>query len=425
MPQCFCNGEYEKMFARTVAQSPEALCEARSEGIDPSWLEHSLCSWIYSKAIEANDMLGATGIACIIDRFGDTESRFFGGMEQLTDIFSELPANGELWRYVVSKIKDQKAGRTIVSSLSRKISEASSRIVDAESLASEVDSEISMIRSKYMGKQRRGHPEEVMSLCDELSRIKSGELEDRRIPLGYEVFDRICGGPEPGDMIVVGGMRSSGKSAMAANVTAGLGMRGIPCVVFSYEMSVKQYVKRLVTIASGIESRYLNERCDPETEEDIRKGFESVASWPMRVYCDGAMNAGELRAKMLKHCRENGARVAVVDYLQLVPPGNIGKGANKEQEVAHVSATLKRLAVEMDGVVVALSQLNKDGDTRQSMAVEQDADIIFKFLPTDGMSDRKMKIDKYRNGPSGGVMSMVFHGPTMRMGCSGIDWSGE
>ena len=265
----------------------------------------------------------------------------------------------------------------------------------------------------------------VMERIDELHHAE-GQLTG--VPTGFIDLDRLTAGLQPGDLIVVAGRPSMGKTALALNLVESAAIRSkLAAVVFSLEMSSEQLTMRFMSSLGRIDAH------------KIRTGNLDDADWPRlttamtmlnesRIFLDdsGDLTPTELRARCRRLKREHDIGMVVVDYLQLmhVP----GTSENRATEISEISRSLKALARELGVPVVALSQLNRSlesranrrpmlSDLRESGAIEQDADVIL-FIYRDEVyneeSDSKGKaeiiIGKQRNGPTDTV-TLTFLGP--------------
>jgi len=242
------------------------------------------------------------------------------------------------------------------------------------------------------------------------------------VPTGFRDLDAKTAGLQPGDLVVIAGRPSMGKTAFALNIAQHAALEaGIGVGIFSLEMSKEQLVLRLLcsearTDQAKIRTGRLPERDFPK----LALAASRLADAP--IYIDDTPTLGvlELRAKArrLKRDREAKLGLIIVDYLQLMR--GAADADNREQEIAGISRGLKALAKELDLPVVALSQLNRQveqradkrpvmADLRESGAIEQDADLIM-FLYRPYVYDRTAEegaaeviIGKQRNGPIGTV----------------------
>jgi len=238
------------------------------------------------------------------------------------------------------------------------------------------------------------------------------------VPTGFVDLDRLTAGLQPSDLIIVAGRPSMGKTAFALNVaqnaaiTAQLGV-----AIFSLEMSKEQLVLRMLCSEARVDQSKV--RAGFAAERDFPKlalAASRLADSPIYIDDTPALSVLELRAKArrLKREREANLGLIIVDYLQLMR--GLGDADNREQEISGISRSLKALAKELNVPVVALSQLNRQvetradkrpvmADLRESGAIEQDADVIaFLYRPivydkNAEERDAEVIVAKQRNGP--------------------------
>lgn len=238
---------------------------------------------------------------------------------------------------------------------------------------------------------------------------------------GFKDLDEMTGGLQKGDLFIVAGRPSMGKTAFVLNLAVNAARLSNACVgVFSLEMGKEQLMMRMMTSEARIDATR------------IRKGELHDKDWPnltkaadtlsqLKVFIDDqpAQSTFEIRAKSRRLAREHGLDLIIVDYLQLVRGS--GNTYSREQEISEISRSFKALAKELQVPVVALSQLNRSvesrddkrprmSDLRESGAIEQDADVI-SFIYRDVVYNQdtpepnvaEIIIGKHRNGSIGKV----------------------
>ncbi|MGB2681832.1 MAG: replicative DNA helicase, partial [Candidatus Competibacter sp.] len=240
------------------------------------------------------------------------------------------------------------------------------------------------------------------------------------VPTGWPDFDERTAGLQRGDLIVIAGRPSMGKTAFAMNIAEYAAIQGgYPVAVFSMEMPGESLIMRLLSSLGRID------------QHKVRTGRLEDADWPRitsavtmlsnaRLFIDDSSNLSpnELRARARRlHRQEGQLGLIVVDYLQLMQVP--GTNENRATEVSEISRSLKSLAKELSVPVLALSQLNRTleqrgdkrpimSDLRESGAIEQDADLICFIYrdevynpesPDKGIAE--IIIGKQRNGPIG------------------------
>ena len=242
------------------------------------------------------------------------------------------------------------------------------------------------------------------------------------VPTGFIDLDYKTSGFQPSDFILIAARPSMGKTAFVLNVVDHVAVkRGIPCMVFSLEMSKEQLVNRMLSMESNVDSQKLRTGTLTDSDWDaVVEGVGIIGGSKLIIDDTPGISISELRSKCRKMKLEHGLGMVIIDYLQLMT-GSGKSSDNRQQEISEISRSLKALAREMQAPVVALSQLSRAcetrtdhrpmlSDLRESGAIEQDADVVM-FLYRDDYynKDSEMKdmaeviIAKQRNGPIGTV----------------------
>lgn len=241
-------------------------------------------------------------------------------------------------------------------------------------------------------------------------------------PTGFVDLDRMTSGMHGGELIIVAGRPSMGKTAFSMNIGEYVAVEyGLPVAVFSMEMPGTQLTMRMLGSIGRLDQHRM--RTGRLTDEDWPKLTHAVQKMSeAQLFIDetGGLNPMELRSRARRLARQCGKLgLIIVDYLQLMSGSSAGE--NRATEISEISRSLKSLAKELDVPVIALSQLNRGleqrpnkrpvmSDLRESGAIEQDADVIL-FIYRDEVYNpdspdkgtAEIIIGKQRNGPIGPV----------------------
>ena len=255
----------------------------------------------------------------------------------------------------------------------------------------------------------------------QLSAIKSNHGGLTGIASGYQGLDVLTSGFQNGDMIVLAGRPSMGKTIVGLNVAAHAAMTGSSVGFFSLEMSGEQLTNRLLSSESQIPHQAIrNGTITSEEWLDLTKVAAKLAEAKLFIDDTAGLDIMTLRAKARKLKAQHDVHLLVIDYLQLLT-GGAKKHENRHQEVSEISRALKALAKELNIPILALSQLSRAvdsrmdkrpmlSDLRESGAIEQDADLIMFMYrdvvynpDTDNPSSAELIVGKQRNGPTGTV----------------------
>jgi replicative DNA helicase len=240
------------------------------------------------------------------------------------------------------------------------------------------------------------------------------------VPTGFTDLDKLTSGLQPGDMIVVAGRPSMGKTAFALNIAeyVGVEMR-LPVAVFSLEMSGPQIATRMLSSVGRLDQQKTrNGRLSDEDWDKMTVALGKLHDAPIHIDETGAINATDLRARARRLHRQCGKLgLIVIDYIQLMT-GSTSASENRATEISEISRSIKALAKELECPVIALSQLSRKveerndkrplmSDLRESGAIEQDADIIMMMYrdeyynkDTKDPGVAEVIIAKHRNGPT-------------------------
>ena len=277
------------------------------------------------------------------------------------------------------------------------------------------------------------HIREILDKFLEESATVGGALERGVAPItsGFSVMDQLLGGLHRSDLIIVAGRPAMGKSSLAMSIVRSAAGLGATAAVFSLEMSRDQLVLRLLAGETGVDSHLL--RLGMYSEANERRVVEAVGALSdLPVYIDDnpLSTVVDVRSKSRRLHLERGLDMIVVDYLQLIESAN-GRSYNRVQEIGEVTRSLKALARDLNVPVVAVSQLSRAvemrqshrpqlSDLRESGSIEQDADVVMfiyrddKYISEEEWGQRypdrpyprniaEIMVAKHRHGPTGTV----------------------
>jgi replicative DNA helicase len=255
---------------------------------------------------------------------------------------------------------------------------------------------------------------------DRIDQLYHSTEEITGVPTGFKRMDEMTAGLQRGDLIIVAGRPSMGKTTLAMNIAENAAIaHAVPTAIFSMEMSAEQLTMRMIGSIGHLNQSHL--RTGSFSEDDwprIDSAVSIMSNTPIYIDDAPALTPTEVRARARRISREaGGLGLIVIDYLQLMQVA--GTKENRATEISEISRSLKALARELNVPVIALSQLNRSveqrtdkkpvmSDLRESGAIEQDADLIV-FIYRDEVYDpdtpRRGQADiiigKQRNGPIG------------------------
>lgn len=245
---------------------------------------------------------------------------------------------------------------------------------------------------------------------------------------GFKDLDRLTAGLQPSDLILIAARPSMGKTAFVLNIAQHVAVKEKKAVaVFSLEMSKEQLVQRMLCCEAPIDAQRLRigELQDNDWKNLVRAA-ERLSAAPIFIDDTPGITVAEMRSKARRLKAESDLKLVVIDYLQLMSGSGNNKGENRQQEISEISRSLKSLARELNVPVIALSQLSRSVESRQSKkpmlsdlresgSLEQDADIV-AFLyredyynpETEFKNITEVIIAKHRNGPVD-TIQLYFH----------------
>ena len=264
-----------------------------------------------------------------------------------------------------------------------------------------------------------------------LDDLSQSEGDITGVSTGFADMDRMTAGLQRGELIIIAGRPSMGKTTLAINIAENAAIaHKVPTAVFSMEMSAEQLSFRMIGSIGRVNQQKLRTgRLNDEDWRRIDSAVSMMSTVPIYIDDSAGLSPTEVRARARRLKREHGLGLVVVDYLQLMQV--TGNTENRATEISEISRSLKALAKELDVPVVALSQLNRSveqrtdkrpvmSDLRESGAIEQDADVIVFIYreevyepdtPRKGVAD--IIIGKQRNGPVG-EFHLTFRGEFTR-----------
>jgi replicative DNA helicase len=354
-----------------------------------------------------------------MDKNGQLEDA--GGLAYLGRLAKETPTAANIVAYADivrerSVLRQLIAVGTDIASNGYKTDGRSSR-----ELLEEAEKQVFKIAEQDM--RGRGGFQDIKDLLtrtvEEIDFLFQSEGNITGVPTGFDKFDESTTGLHAGELIIVAGRPSMGKTTFAMNIAenAAIGTK-TPVAVFSMEMPGQQLAMRMISSLGRIDQHHI--RTGQLTDEDwprITSAVHMLSEANLFIDDTPAMSPGEVRARARRMKRKHGLGLVVIDYLQLMQVP--GASENRATEISEISRGLKALAKELNVPVIALSQLNRSleqrtdkrpimSDLRESGAIEQDADLIVFIYrdevynedsPEKGMAE--IIIAKQRNGPIG------------------------
>jgi replicative DNA helicase len=348
-----------------------------------------------------------------------------GGIAYLGSLAENMPSVANIRGYA-KIIRDNSVLRNLISVGSDIVEGAfSPQGKDAQALLDEMEQKIFSIAE--LQSNRLGYKDFQTVIADVVRGLEErgqnpGAIND--VSTGFTDLDKLTTGLKRGELIIIAGRPSMGKTALAMNIAESCALKEQKSVaIFSMEMGSEQIATRLLgSVAKVNQNKMRTGELDDNDWAEIANALGVLNEAPLFIDEGSALNSYELRARArrLHRSTEGGLGLIIVDYIQLMSPlGNIGE--NRATEISEISRSLKSLAKELNVPVIALSQLNRNvdsrpdkrpqmSDLRESGAIEQDADVIMFIYREEvynpetldkGIAD--IILAKQRSGPIGDV----------------------
>ena len=375
-------------------------------------------------------LISATKPADVITVFemlqGAGKAEEVGGLAYLNSLAQNTPSAANIRRYA-EIVRERSVLRKLVTVADDIASAAfAPKGREVRELLDEAESKVFAIAEEG-SRGQKGFQEiqplltQVVERIDELYH-RDATTDVTGVPTGFIDLDRMTSGMQPGDLIIVAGRPSMGKTAFSLNIGEHVAVeQGLPVAVFSMEMAGVQLAMRMLGSVGRLDQHRL--RTGRLLDEDWPRLTHSIQRMnDAQLFIDEtpALSSVELRARSRRLARQCGQLgLIIIDYLQLM--SGSGGGENRATEISEISRSLKGLAKELNCPVIALSQLNRSleqrpnkrpvmSDLRESGAIEQDADVIL-FIYRDEVYNpdsqdkgtSEIIIGKQRNGPIGTV----------------------
>ena len=366
-----------------------------------------------------------------------------GGLAYLSGLMDAVPSAANL-EYYLDIVLEKHLLRRMLQACSGVIGRVHEHEGDVDQLLDEVERDILRISEDREEGASRNIKDLVNSAITMIQDYHSNQGQLSGVASGFADLDKMTHGLHGGEMIVIAGRPSMGKTSLAMNIAEHVAVNTqLPVGVFSLEMTADSLVVRMLCSMARVNSRavregFLRERDFPR----ITAAAAKMAKAPLFIDDTPGLSILQLRARARRMWQQHGIRLFVIDYLQLLHSNSRKAQDNRQQEIADISSGVKALAKELKVPVIVLSQLNRElekdksrkprlSDLRESGSIEQDADVVGLLYrpssdddedrekdrvdpPDDGLDGLAVNllIAKQRNGPTGDVELTFLKGIT-------------
>jgi replicative DNA helicase len=344
-----------------------------------------------------------------------------GGAAYLAELAERVPTAANVTHYA-RMVRDKAVLRNLIATATS-IAERGFAGHDVKELLDRAEQEIFALSDREVRPAFVQLDNLLSSTFELIERLHERKQSITGVPTGYKKLDELTAGLQPSDLVIVAGRPSMGKTALCMNIAEHAALQGdVGVAIFSLEMSKEQLAMRMLCSQAHVDLKRVRTGHVQLAEfKDLANAASRLSEAKIFIDDTPAMSVLELRAKARRLARNPAAHLGlvIVDYLQLMRSSE-GKDS-REQEISEISRSLKALAKELNVPVLALSQLNRQvesrkppkprlSDLRESGAIEQDADVI-AFIYREEVYDEdtprkgiaEIIVAKQRNGPLGSV----------------------
>jgi replicative DNA helicase len=381
--------------------------------------------WIYDAIRDLHERREPADLVTLTDELDRREHLAeIGGPAHLTSLINATPTSIHV-EYYARIVERTAILRRLIDAAGQIAKLAYQDVDDVDEVVDQAESIIFGVSEKRVSRELVPIRQVLDEFYDRIEYLSAHQGEMIGIPTGLADLDKLLGGFQRSDLVIIAGRPGMGKTSLALSIALQAARKWDKRVgIFSLEMSNEQVVQRLVSAETGIDSQRLRLGVIHEDEWPVFIQATSLLS-DTQIFIDDtpAISAMEMRTKARRIHAEYGLDLLIVDYLQLMR-GDF-RSENRVQEISFISRSLKGLAREVNIPMVALSQLSRAvesrhdkrpmlSDLRESGSIEQDADVVM-FVYRDELYDpdtefpniAEIRVSKHRSGPTG-TFSVFF-----------------
>ncbi|MEO0075056.1 MAG: replicative DNA helicase [candidate division WOR-3 bacterium] len=415
--------EVEQAVLGAMLLEPEAVVCAL-EYLDASCFylnSHKKIFQALSNLFERNVAIDVLTAAEELNRMQELEN--IGGREYLSTLVELVETTANIEEHC-KLVLEKAVQRKLIQTATQIVSESYSSTVTADELLDRAEHLIFEIKERKLRRGLVAMKDLFMPLVKKIEdRFSDREPLTRGLKTGFDRLDELTSGFQQGDLIIIAGRPTTGKTSLALNIATNVTKEyDRPVAIFSLEMTTETLIERIICSEAGIPF------------QTIRSGKLSRTQWnrlsvvadylkrlPIYIDDSASLKVLEIKAKARRLKAESDLAMIIIDYIQLCEPSVRLPQRTRQQEISDISRALKGLAKELNVAVVALSQLSRMperredkrpqlADLRESGAIEQDADMVLMlYRPEVYLENRdkpelqgyaELNIAKQRNGPT-------------------------
>jgi replicative DNA helicase len=418
------NREAEEAVVGAVLINPEVYYDvAQFLQADDFYIHRHRWIWeAFQRLHEGRIPVDLLTVAEELDRMGQLAE--VGGPAYLTALVNQVPTSLHAEAYGRS-VEQAAIRRRMINAANQIAALAYDQESGIETVMTEAEKAVFTVSERRLRHDLQPIKQVLSEYYDRIDEISQRPEEIFGVPTGFIDLDRMLGGLQPSDLLIIAGRPGQGKSGFLLSAAKNAALTHKKHVaIFSLEMSNEQVAQRLVAQETGIDSQRLRTgKLNQDEWPHFTQAIEVLGDTHLFLDDTPAITPLQLRTKCRRLHMEHGIDLILVDYLQLM--GGDQRTENRVQEVSYISRNLKVLARELNVPVLAAAQLSRAveqrsdkrpvlSDLRESGSLEQDADIVMFIYRPDQYEKDTVKqnvaeiiIAKHRNGPVGSV-ELIF-----------------
>ncbi len=391
---------------------------------------HSKHAKMYEAMLHLYTQNEPMDVLAVINRLKEKKQlEDIGGETAITYLATVVPTAGNVVHY--ARIVQRSATRRRLISAASDISEMGfDESGDVDAVMDQAEQKLFSVSQSYKHQSFIRIADALEEAFTRIDKLHKGDHSLRGIPSGYKKIDQLMAGWQRSDLIILASRPSVGKTTLALDFARHAGLQGAKVGIFSLEMSKDQLVDRLLAAHAHVDLwRLRTGKLEEGGEYDdfgrLGDAMGELSQAPIYIDDHASANIMGMRTMARRLQAEHGLDLLIIDYLQLMESSRYTD--NRVQEVSDISRNLKKLAIELNVPIIALSQLSravemrtdqrpKLSDLRESGSIEQDSDVVM-FLHRQKFAEGQERpavvevdllIEKHRNGPTGQV-PLNFH----------------
>lgn len=381
-------------------------------------------AWIYEAVLslhERRDPIDYLTVVTELEQMGRLVE--IGGAAYILSLINKTPSalNVEGYGHIVERMALR---RRLIDAASQIARVAHSDETDIDNVIGKAEQAIFEVTERRLNRDLMPIKDAVSDYFDHVSFMSRHQEEVLGVPTGFVDLDRMLGGLQRSDLLIVAARPGMGKTSWLNSIVMNAARQNQRAAIFSLEMSNEQLVQRFISAETHIPSHKLREgKLDEKDWAQFLAATQYMGTLPIYMDDTPALSTSELRTKARRLHLEYGLDLIVIDYLQLMTTPY--RSENRVQEISYISRALKQLARELNVPVVSAAQLSRAveqrtdkrpqlSDLRESGSIEQDADVVM-FIYRDSYYDpespkgniAEIHVGKHRHGPTGTV-ELIF-----------------